>query len=192
MAKISLKKAGRYSYHYPQLAVIVTSHAGGKDNAMAVAWHSSISVDPPLYGVSISPRRHTYELMLESKEFGINFMPFEAAEMLASVGGSKGSEIDKFEKFHIAKEELVNTRVPVLVESYACYECELFDHKIYGDHIWIIGEIVTTYLSEEAFDTQGVLDLTRINPALYLSSENYVTTSKDNIKHLDRQVYGIR
>jgi flavin reductase (DIM6/NTAB) family NADH-FMN oxidoreductase RutF len=192
MAKASIGKAGRYSYHYPQLAVIVTTHARGKDNAMTVAWHASISVEPPLYGLSISPRRYTYELILEAKEFGINFMPFEAAELLASVGGSKGIEVDKFERFHIAKEKPLKTAVPVLADAYACYECKLVDHKTYGDHEWMVGEIVATHFSEEAFAAEGTLDITRINPALYLGAENYLTTLKDSIRHLDRQTYGRR
>jgi flavin reductase (DIM6/NTAB) family NADH-FMN oxidoreductase RutF len=192
MTKVSVGKAGQFSYHYPQLAVIVTTHARGKDNAMTVAWHAPISVAPPLYGIAISPRRFTYQLILESKEFGINFMPFEAAELLTSVGGSKGAEIDKFERFHISKEKLLQTKVPVLADAYACYECKLVDHKTYGDHEWVVGEIVATHFSKEAFTTEGTLDIARINPALYLGAELYLTTLKDSIRRLDRQTYGRR
>lgn len=48
MAKVSMEGAGKFSHHYPKVATIVTVHAGGKDNAMAVAWHSSISANPPI------------------------------------------------------------------------------------------------------------------------------------------------
>jgi flavin reductase (DIM6/NTAB) family NADH-FMN oxidoreductase RutF len=192
MSKTSVAKAGRFSYHYPRLAVIVTTHARGRDNAMAVAWHASISVEPPLYGISVSPRRFTYKLILEAKEFGINFMPFEAVELLASVGGSKGSETDKFERFHIAKDKPLKTSAPVLADAYACYECKLVDHKTYGDHEWVVGEIVATHFSEEAFTAEGTLDVARISPALYLGSEHYLTTLKDSVRHLDRQIYGRR
>ena len=76
MARVSIEGVGEFYHHYPRVAAIVTVHARDKDNAMTVAWHCSLSMSPPLYGVSISPKRFTLELILEAKEFGVNFMPF--------------------------------------------------------------------------------------------------------------------
>ena len=83
MTKAIRDGAGKFSYHYPFHATIVTSHSKGKDNAMAVAWHAPISMNPPLYGVSISPRRFTLAQILESKAFAVNFMPLRYAELIA-------------------------------------------------------------------------------------------------------------
>ncbi|GAJ12693.1 unnamed protein product, partial [marine sediment metagenome] len=90
MAKTISEDVGKFYQHYPRVAVVVTARARGRDNAMAAAWHMPISFRPPLYGVSISPKRFTYQLIVDSKEFGVNFLPFEAAELIASVGGSQG------------------------------------------------------------------------------------------------------
>ena len=79
MAKVITEGVGAFSHHYPRVATIVTAQAGGKENAMAVAWHTSISLNPPLYGISVAPGRFTYQLIVDSKEFGVNFLPFEAA-----------------------------------------------------------------------------------------------------------------
>jgi len=192
VVKESIEGAGRFSYQYPRLVVVVTSHARGRDNAMAVAWHSPVSVKPPLYGIAITPGRSSYELILESKEFGVNFLPFEKAELMASVGGSKGKEIDKFEKFHIGKDKGRKTSIPLLTDAYAAYECNLIDHKAYGDHEWLVGEIVATHVLEEAFTPEGVLDVAKFNPSLYLSGDYYLTTIKDSPKRLDRKIYGRR
>jgi len=192
MAKVSMEGAGQFSYQYPRLVVIVTSQARGKENAMTVAWHSPISVRPPLYGIAVTPQRSSYELILEGKEFGVNFLPFEKAELIASVGGSRGKEIDKFERFHIPKEKALKTAVPLLKDAYLAYECRLIDHKAYGDHEWLVGEILATHILEEAFTSQGVLDVARFNPALYLSGEFYITTRRETLQHLDRRVYGRR
>jgi len=159
---------------------------------MAVAWHTSISFKPPLYGVSISPKRFTYQLIVDSKEFGVNFLPFEAAELIASVGGSGGQEIDKFQRFNIAKSKPVKTAVPILEAAYAAYECKLIDDRGYGDHRWLVGEIVAVHLREETFTTEGIVNLDKINPALYLGDEYYLTAARDTIRRLDRKVYGRR
>ena len=190
MAKVSVEGAGNYSHHYPRAATIVTVHAGGRDNCMAVAWHSSISVNPPLFGVSIAPKRRTMEMIRESGEFGINFMSIEKAELVAAVGGRSGKEVDKFDKWHIEKGKSLKTSAPVLKDAYACYECRLVDEKAYGDHIWIVGEIVATHYDQEMFDEKQLLDLERVSPALYMGGENYTIPAPDRLRHLDRKVYG--
>ena len=192
MAKVISERIGAFYHHYPKLATIVTAHAKGRDNAMTVAWHTSISFSPPLYGISISPKRFTYQLIVDSKEFGVNFLPFEAAEMVASVGGSRGREVDKFQRFNIARDKPVRTAVPILKAAYAAYECKLVDDRGYGDHRWLVGEIVAVHWLKESFAPQEILDLDKICPILYLGRELYLTTSKDTARSLDREVYGKR
>ena len=179
MDKVITEDIGAFSQHYPKVAVIVTAQAGGRANAMAAAWHTSISFKPPLYGVAISPKRFTYQLIAESKEFGVNFLPFAKAELIASVGGSKGYEIDKFQMFNIARDKPVKTAVPILKAAYAAYECKLVDDRGYGDHRWLVGEIVAVHLLREALTPEETLDLEKVSPILYLGHELYLTTSKD-------------
>jgi flavin reductase (DIM6/NTAB) family NADH-FMN oxidoreductase RutF len=190
MTKILSEEVGKFYQHYPAVATIVTAQAEGKENAMAVAWHAPVSVKPPLYGVCISPKRFTYQLIADSKEFGINFLPFEAAELVASVGGSKGGDIDKFKRFNIAKNKPVRTAVPILETAYAAYECRLVDDRGYGDHRWLVGEVVAVHWLEDVFTPDEVINLDKFSPTLYLGNELYITTSKDTIKSLDRNVYG--
>ncbi len=192
MSRTSVESIGNFYQHYPKVAAIVTASAGGKKNAMAVAWHSSVSREPPLYGVSIATKRFTYRLILQSSEFGINFLPFEAAELVASVGGSGGGEIDKFQRFAIPEERPLKTSVPVLKDAYAAYECKVVDNKTYGDHVWVVGEIVAVHFADNAFTDEGVLDLTKLSPALYLGAELYATTDRQSVRLLDRETYGRR
>lgn len=188
MHKVSTEAIGKFSHHYPKVAAIVTASHGGKDNAMTAAWHSSISLNPPTYGVSISPKRFTYQLIRESKEFGINFIPFEKASIAASVGGTSGQKTDKFQELNIAKEKPIKTGVPLLRDAYASYECRLLDSQVYGDHIWVVGEIVAIHFQEGLFTESGILDLDRIKPLLYLGAEFYATSDKDSVKFIKRGI----
>ena len=192
MAKVVSEDIGVYYYHHPRVAAIVTAQAKGRENAMAVAWHTPISFSPPLYGIAVSAKRFTYQLIVESKEFGVNFLPLEQAELVASVGGSKGEEIDKFRRFGIARDKPAKTAVPVLKAAYAAYECKLVDDRGYGDHRLLVGEVVAVHSLEEAFTPEGVLDLAEVSPILYLGNERYITVSREPIKYLDRKVYGKR
>ncbi len=190
MAKVISDGIGAFYQHYPRVATIVTAQAKGKANAMAVAWHMSISFNPPLYGVSIASKRFTYQLIADSREFGVNFLPFEAAELVASVGGSKGEEVDKFQRFNIATDKSVKTKVPILEAAYAAYECKLVDDRDYGDHRLLVGEIVAVHSLKEAFTSDEVIDLDKVSPILYLGHELYVTASRYIVRSLDREVYG--
>ncbi len=184
------ESVGRFYHHYPRIACVVSAHAKGKDNAMAVAWHTPLSFNPPLYGVSVSPKRLTYQFIIDSKEFGVNFLPFEQAELIASVGGSSGQEIDKFRRFDIARDRPVKTEVPILKVAYAAYECQLVDDRDYGDHRLLVGEILAAHWLKEVFTPDEVIDLDKVSPILYLGHELYVTTLKDTVRSLDREVYG--
>lgn len=71
--------------------------------------------------------------------------------------------------------------MPILQDAYAAYECKLVDDKPYGDHIWVVGEVLVVHLLEEVFTPQGTLDLTKVKPLLYLGSEFYVTTDGESL-----------
>jgi len=190
MTRINTEDVGEFYQHYPKVAAVLTVNARGEKNAMAAAWHSAISFKPPLYGVSVAPKRFTYQLILESKEFGINFVPFESAELVASIGGSGGRAIDKFSKFSIAEEKPLKTNVPISRDAYAAYECKLVDNRTYGDHAWMVGEIVAVHFNDDVFTPKGTLDLSKLNPALYLGAELYMTANGGSVRLLDREVCG--
>lgn len=188
MPKVVTEDIGKFNHHYPKVAVIVTASFQGRDNAMTAAWHSSISLTPPLYGVSILPSRFTYQLIAESKEFGINFIPFEKASLAARVGGISGQKTDKFQRLGIETEKPARTKVPVLKDAYAAYECKLIDSKPYGDHVWVVGEIVAVHFAEEAFAPEEILHLERVKPLLYFGSDFYAATDKNSLSFIKKGI----
>jgi flavin reductase (DIM6/NTAB) family NADH-FMN oxidoreductase RutF len=188
MPKIITEDIGKFSQHYPKVAVIVTASARGRDDAMTAAWHSSISFKPPLYGIAVASKRFTYQLITESREFGINFIPSERASLAAAVGGTLGQQMDKFERFNIEKEKPLKIKSPILKDAYAAYECKLVDGKPYGDHIWIVGEIVAVHFLEEVFTQAEVLDLDKIKPLLYIGSDFYTSADKNSVSLVKRGI----
>jgi len=188
LSKVVTEDIGKFGQHNPKVAAIVTASARGKDDAMTAAWHTSISLRPPLYGVAVTSKRFTYQLIMESREFGINFIPLEKAALAAAVGGTSGQHVDKFERFKIEKEKPLKTTAPILKDAYAAYECRLVDSKPYGDHIWIVGQIVAVHVLEEAFTPGEVLDLDKTKPLLYIGSDFYATTDKDSVSFVKRGI----
>lgn len=175
-------------YHYfPALAMIVTVSRGSEKDAMAAAWHSPVSYDPPIYGTAIAPKRYTYEMIEDSREFGINFMPFELAELVAQVGGCSGRDLDKFDRFRIEEVDPVATSAPILSASYAAYECRLHSSHTYGDHKWFAGEVLATHVNSAVFDENGVILPEKARPILYIGNDLYMKPASDDAVHLDRK-----
>jgi len=187
VAKKTSFDVGGFYQHYPRIAVIVTARSGEKENAMAASWNSPLSMDPPLFGVGITPKRFTYKLILESGEFGVCFVPMEKAELIAQVGATKGAETDKFKTFKIAREKPVRTSVPLLKDAYLSYECKVEAHYTTGDHEWFVGRIVAVHQEEGSLTDKELLDLKRVRPALYLGSDHYVTAAPESLLFIDRE-----
>ncbi|MDP6510295.1 MAG: flavin reductase family protein [Dehalococcoidia bacterium] len=189
MDKTVTHDVGRFFHHYPHQAVVVTARSKDKENAMTAVWHSPVSYSPPLYGVAVSPRRLTYRLIMESREFGINFLPVEQADVIVQVGVAKGDDVDKFTAFNISRQSPTIISAPLLSDAYACYECRVVDHRSYGDHTMFIGEVVAVHFSPKAFTSQEILDLKHVLPALYLGGDTYFSADHNSQRLLGRQTY---
>ncbi len=187
MSKVHTTDIGRFLQHYPKLATVVTVRAKERENALAIAWHGALSFEPPLYGVAISPKRFSYELILEAQEFAINFLPIESVRLIAAVGRTSGRELNKFERFQINTEKPIKTRAPILQDAYAAYECRLVAHHTYGDHEWFVGEVVAVHYLKEAFDEHGVLNVEKIKPAFYIGNDLYAELGKIAVHHIGRE-----
>jgi flavin reductase (DIM6/NTAB) family NADH-FMN oxidoreductase RutF len=126
-------------------------------------------------------------MIMDAKEFGVNFVPFEVAELVAQVGGCSGRDVNKFERFKIEEVDPLETSAPIMKVSYAAYECRLFARNTYGDHEWFVGEIVATHADSSAFAGDGVIDVRKAVPALYLGLDRYLKIESSEIIELDRR-----
>src|SRR3990172_8840450 len=140
MKKISSEQLAHFYLHYPTVVAVVTTQWQGKENAMSAAWHSPLSAAPRLYGVSISPKRFTHEMIKSSGEFALNFLPYSAVETISRMGSVSGRDGDKLAVFGIATQKGLKVQAPILEEAYAAYECRVVASHTYGDHEWFVGE----------------------------------------------------
>jgi len=189
LIKENIDDMSKHFVFYPRITSLITAQSKGRNNIMPAAWTTPISVIPPLYGVNVSPKRFTYKLIVESKEFGVNFLPFEMGKLAAAAGGSSGHDIDKFKKFNIAQDKPVKTSVPILKDAYAAFECQLIDDREYGDHHWLVGRVVAIHWQQDVFLANDLLDVNKVSPLLYMGRDTYLTVAKNSVKVLDREVY---
>jgi len=184
--KNKMKKSnniGKFYYFFPQAVAMV----GVAENIMPAAWHTAISAEPPLYGVLISPKRFTYELLEKSDGFTVNFLFHKDAGIIAKTGGVSGRDINKFTEFKIKFSPGEKINGPILDNAYAAYECEKFAvHKL-GDHFLFVGKIVLIHFKEEILVSDQLIDVDKVKPALYFGKDRYLTTDPDSLVVLTRK-----
>ncbi|MFH1576249.1 MAG: flavin reductase family protein [Candidatus Margulisiibacteriota bacterium] len=187
--KIFSEQIEGFYHYYPTTVAVVTVKSGERDNLMSAAWHTPLSSKPPLFGVAMAHKRYTFELIREAKEFAVNFMPFSAAETIAQAGAVSGRDVDKFKQFNFAAEPGKKIKSPILNDAYAAYECKLFEHKTFGDHVLVVGEIVAAHQLDNGYAPEGLPRIEQLKPAVYIGKDHYLEIEKYNTIHLDRKAY---
>jgi flavin reductase (DIM6/NTAB) family NADH-FMN oxidoreductase RutF len=161
-----------YTYAAPLPAILVTAVDGrGRPNIITLTWHSPISIEPPLYGISVNPKRYTHELIVKGGEFVINFPPFRLLEKVHYCGSVSGREVDKFRQTGLTPLPSDKVRPPGIAECYLHLECRVAEGAVFGDHTWFVGQVLNIQADEGLFDG-GILK-ERGDPVLYMGKDLY-------------------
>jgi len=157
----------------PGPVVLVTSKYEEVVNIMAAAWTTPISHDPPLVGVSISPRRFTHELIEQSGEFVLNIPGLNLARQVKLCGTRSGRNIDKFREAHLTPAEAKLVSVPLIEECLGHLECTLVEHYSLGDHTLFVGRVVAAQAEAGTFSETWLLDDEEAKPLHHLGGTYY-------------------
>ncbi|MGD9397400.1 MAG: flavin reductase family protein [Candidatus Thorarchaeota archaeon] len=118
-------------------------------NIMTAAAFSFYSFEPPCVMVGIIPKRLTFELISEKREFGINIPSADQLEIVGICGTVSGREADKFVKTGLTPmkgkviESFLVEECPVSLECEVVHEVEFG-----GSHRWFIGEIKAAHIDK--------------------------------------------
>ena len=173
-----------FQHFYPYTVAIVGARAENQINFMSCAWHTALSFNPPLFGVLISKKRFTHQVISKAREFTVNFISADRVKLSAQMGRKSGLDMDKVKEFQVKVSPSKIIQSPVLEEAYTSFECKLADVRAYGDHDLFIGEVLAIHKEEKSFNAEGILNTGKIYPLLYLGSDFYITISPDTLKHV--------
>ena len=134
-----------------------------------------------MFGVCLSPRTHTHQLVLKTGEFTVNFLDHADAALAAEFGRLSGRETDKVKALDLELEPGEALQTPSLARAYASAECLLVERHHVGDQTLFVAEVQLIHAAEGAFDSDGILKLDRCAPLMYLGGARYVTTSPASV-----------
>lgn len=136
------------------LVIVTTESEDGKRAGMTAAWVTQASWKPPYVAIAIYNKWTTLKIILEKKEFAINYVSPSLARVALEVFGSLSSaRVDKFEvaskKYNVRVGYGRSVRVPVLLDAPIIIECKLLKYFEVGDHYLVICDPVSAYRGGE-------------------------------------------
>jgi flavin reductase (DIM6/NTAB) family NADH-FMN oxidoreductase RutF len=167
-----------YHYAFPMQTILVTCNdEKGKTNIITLAWHTPISRTPPLYGISIAPKRYSHDLIQKSREFVINFVPYSLVEAADFCGTHSGRSTEKLCQTGLTLVPAKKLTTPLIKEGYAHLECKMVKSHTLGDHTLFVGEVVAVHADDNAFKDE-LLRTDHIHPLYYIGENAYTTLDR--------------
>lgn len=162
---------------HPMPAFLITcAGKDGRPNAIAIAWLTPVSGDPPLLAFAIRPQRYSYELLQENPAFVVNVMAYERAVEVLFCGCCSGRDVDKFATAGLTPLPAQVVNIPAIGEALAHVECEVEAEVSAGDHVIVVGRVVAA--SAEAWVlVEGWRDLVAAPPLFHLGGSRFTTSS---------------
>ena len=160
----------------PRLAILVTScDDHGVPNVLTIAWHTPLSHDPPLLGISVDFRRYSHELIQKSGEFVLNIVSQQFQSAVELCGNHSGRELEKFAAAELELQPAYHVHPPLIQRALAHIECVVENQIRTGDHTFFIGKVLYAEAKPGCFNDAWEPDTGDV--LLCLQRDRYVTWS---------------
>lgn len=170
-------KLGNKNHLYPNPVIIVGVNVNGKPNYLNVSYAGIANRVPSMISISLNKSHYSCNGIKENMTFSINIPSLNMLEITDYCGIVSGADVDKSKLFNTFYGSLKNA--PMIEECPINIECRVI-HKLdlEGSNMLLIGKVIETY-SDEKYLTNGIPDITKINPILLSIYEfNYYSLGK--------------
>jgi flavin reductase (DIM6/NTAB) family NADH-FMN oxidoreductase RutF len=138
---------------FPAFPVVLVTTG---ENIIAIGMVHVFSFDPLMIGIGVHPKRHSYKLLKEHKDFGVNIPTLDLAEKVNQCGSHSGRKMNKFQEFGLTQMKPKSIRSVLVEECPVNMECKVVNEFSTGDHDWFVGEVVKVH-KEENYDREKAL-----------------------------------
>jgi flavin reductase (DIM6/NTAB) family NADH-FMN oxidoreductase RutF len=136
-----------YGLLEPGPVVMVTTACQGRQNIMAMSWHTMLEFVPPLVGCVVSDRNYSFRLLKAAKECVINIPTVALAEKVVGCGNTSGANIDKFKTFCLTPVPAARVGAPLIKECFANLECRVADTSMVAGYCLFVLEVIKAWIN---------------------------------------------
>lgn len=127
--------------------VLVTTSTKGRENVMALAWHTMMDFEPPVIGIVLGEQSLSFQTLKATKECVINIPTVELAAKVVGCGNCSGRKIDKFKKFGLTPVNAAHVKPPLIAECYASLECKVIDARLAAKYNFFILQVLKAWVA---------------------------------------------
>ncbi|MFW9886815.1 MAG: flavin reductase family protein [Candidatus Thorarchaeota archaeon] len=160
--------------------ISVANSKNDTKDVMAVEWATPLSIRPPLFGISISPNKHTYGLIKTAGVFTVNVPSADIVRETYWAGTHTGRRYkDKIAKAGLTSNPgKTDVNAVSIDEAIASFECKVVDEIKVGNHVLFVGEVLSVNASEDLFDIEkGAWYPERLRNIYRVAYKDFVTNS---------------
>ena len=174
MKKTRVIKPFRPVYPSP-IGLIVAVDAQGKPNVMAAGEVFNIGLrEPCIIGIALRKATYTHGLIVESKQFTVNFTPASIMDKMDLVGTSTGRDVpDKFAEYGLTPLPSIEVAPPIIEECHVNLECKMLNVSEVGDHDLFLGEVVAMHVDDDKLDDNQKVIIEKADGLLFAEWEYY-------------------
>jgi flavin reductase (DIM6/NTAB) family NADH-FMN oxidoreductase RutF len=149
--EMDLKMSRKEFPSFPVVAVTV------RDNIIAIGLVHAFSFDPPMIGIGVNPKRYSYQLLEETKDFGVNIPTKNLVEQVNLCGNISGRNRNKFQEAGLTPMKAKIIKSALIEECPVNLECANVQKLDFGgSHSWFVGEVVAAH-RDENYDREQAL-----------------------------------
>ena len=164
----------------PVPVVMVSCRENGHDtpNILTVAWTGTVCTQPPMLSISVRRERFSYDKIVKSGEFYVNFPSQGMLKAADLCGVRSGRNIDKFAACALTPVYPDALSIaPAIAQAPVCIACRVENVIPLGSHDLILARIVQTYVQRRFIGEGGSLELERAQLVAYRHGD-YVALGK--------------
>ena len=178
MERKELSPAKAYRLFYPNIVALLSASFRKDADVMPVISYCSLSFEPALIGVAISPKSFTYSLVRKSGCFSLNIVNSDMARAIAASGdiSAKDRKKDKLSIAGISLDKARKISGKTIKGAAAVVECAVLETVRTGDHDFLVARCETAYAID---DFEDYWKYENYSPALYAGSHE----GKDGRSH---------
>jgi len=154
VAKVLLDPSKATSMMYAGASTFVTCKDGDRDNIITITWQSSFCPAPAIVGISVTPKRFSYDMIKNAGEYVINIPNKELLWELHYCGYMSGRDVDKFKETGLTREPAHILKTPMIKECIANIECKICNVYPIADGLYsiFVAEVVAAHADDRYFD----------------------------------------
>lgn len=131
---------------FPAGVAVVTVEASGQRLGLTVGSLVSLSLDPPLVGVSVSRQAALHELLREAGGFAVSMLA--GGQEWVAQHFARG--VPPIAMWHRVATREGAAGAPLLVGALGWLECRVAGEHVTGDHTFFVGEVLSVEVGELA------------------------------------------